>query len=70
MARTPKEIIALQKQSINRTQEVQGFREALMQSVEVDAIAHVAEPVKRVNRHIREKGLQDALRAFKAGELP
>ncbi len=69
VARTPKEIIALQKQSINRTQEVQGFRQALMQSVEIDAIAHVAEPVKLVNRHIREKGLQDALRAFKAGEL-
>lgn len=69
VARTPKEIIALQKQSINRTQEVQGFRQALMQSAEIDAIAHAAEPVKLVNRHIREKGLQDALRAFKAGEL-
>lgn len=69
VARTPKEILALQKQSINKTQEVQGFREALLQGVEVDAIAHASEPVVEINRFIHEHGLQEALRAFRAGEL-
>lgn len=70
VARTPKEIIALQKQSANRIQEIQGFREAMMQSIEVDAIAHASKPVRAINEHIRSHGLRDALRAFQAGEIP
>lgn len=69
VARTPKEIIALQKQSINRTQELAGFRQALMQGVEIDTIAHVSPPVRTVNRFIAERGLREALRAYQAGEL-
>ena len=70
VARTPKEIIALQKQSANRIQDIKGFREAMMQAVEVDAIAHASKPVKAINAYIRENGLQAALRAFQAGEIP
>ncbi len=70
VARTPKEIIALQKQSANRIQEIQGFREAMLQSIEVDAIAHASKPVRAINAHIRSNGLQDTLRAFQAGEIP
>jgi len=69
VARTPKDILALQKQSINQTQDLQGFRQAMMQAVEVDAIAHTAPAVREVNRFIAERGLREALRAFKAGEL-
>ena len=69
VARTPKEILALQKQSINRTQELAGFREAVLQGVELDAIAHLAAPVREMNRYIRDHGLREALRAFQAGEL-
>jgi enoyl-CoA hydratase/carnithine racemase len=70
VVRTPKEIIALQKQSANRIQELQGFREAMMQAVEVDAIAHASRPVRAINEYIGANGLQEALRAFKAGEIP
>jgi enoyl-CoA hydratase len=70
VARTPKEILALQKQSANRIQEIQGFREALLQSVEVDAIAHASPPVMAINAYIREHGLHAALKAFDAGEIP
>jgi len=70
VSRTPKEILALQKQSANRIQEIQGFREALLQSVEIDAIAHASPPVKAINKHIRENGLHCALKAFNAGEIP
>ena len=69
VARTPKEIIALQKQSINRTQEFAGFRQAMLQGVEIDTIAHVSPPVRTVNRYIAERGLREALRAYEAGEL-
>ena len=67
VARTPKEILALQKLSANR---IQGFREALMQSVEIDAIAHAGASVKTINQHIHDNSLKDALRAFDAGEIP
>lgn len=70
VARTPKDIIALQKQSANRIQEIQGFREAMLQAVEVDAIAHASPAVKAINAHIKSHGLQDSLRAFQAGEIP
>ena len=70
VARTPKDIIALQKQSANRIQEIQGFREAMLQAVEVDAIAHASPAVKAINAYIKSNGLQDALRAFQAGEIP
>jgi len=69
VARTPKDILGLQKQSINRTQELAGFRAALLQSVEVDTIAHVSPSVRLVNRTIAEHGLRETLRRFQAGEL-
>jgi len=69
VSRTPKDILALQKQSINRTQELAGFRQAMMQSIEIDAIAHVSPSVREVNRFIRDRGLREALRAFQSGEL-
>lgn len=65
VARTPKEILALQKQAINNTQDVQGFRQALMQAVEIDAIAHFSPPVVEMNRRIREHGLKAALEQWR-----
>ena len=69
VAKTPKELIALTKLSINRSQELQGFRAALMQGIEVDTVAHVSEPAKQINQYIRDNGLREAMRAFEAGEL-
>jgi enoyl-CoA hydratase/carnithine racemase len=70
VARTPKDLLALQKLAINRTQEAQGFRQALLQGAEIDAIAHASPSVRAVNRFIGEHGLRDALGAFQRGELP
>ena len=64
VAKTPKEILVLQKKAINRTQEVQGFREAMMSGVEIDAIAHFSDPVLKMNRSIKERGLRATLDAF------
>jgi enoyl-CoA hydratase len=69
VARTPKDLLALQKLAINRTQEAQGFRQALLQGAEIDAIAHMSPAVRTVNRHIAEYGLKDALGAFRRGDL-
>ena len=64
VAKTPKEILVLQKKAINRTQEVQGFREALMGGVEIDAIAHFTTPVLEMNRSLKERGLRATLDDF------
>ena len=69
VARTPRDILGLQKLSINRTQEAQGFRHALLQGAEIDALAHTSPAVRSVHRFIGENGLREALRAFRAGEL-
>lgn len=69
VARTPKDIIALQKKSINRTQELAGFRQAMLQGADIDAIAHVSPSVRTINKFIAQNGLSEALRAFQAGEL-
>ena len=70
VGQTPKDLLVLQKLAINRTQEAQGFRQALLQGAEIDAIAHASPAVRAVNRHIGEHGLKDALGAFQRGELP
>jgi enoyl-CoA hydratase len=69
VARQPKDLLALQKLAINRTQEAQGFRQALLQGAEIDAIAHVSPSVRAVNRHIAENGLKESLAAFRRGDL-
>jgi len=69
VARQPKDLLALQKLAINRTQEAQGFRQALLQGAEVDAIAHASPSVRAVNRHIAEHGLRESLAAFRRGDL-
>jgi enoyl-CoA hydratase len=69
VARQPKDLLALQKLAINRTQEAQGFRQALLQGAEIDAIAHASPAVRTVNRHIAEHGLRESLDAFRRGDL-
>jgi enoyl-CoA hydratase len=70
VARTPKDILALQKQSINRSQELPGLHQGILQGVEIDAIAHTSRSVREINRAIADRGLRETLRAFQAGELP
>jgi enoyl-CoA hydratase len=70
VARTPRDVLALQKLAINRTQEAQGFRQALLQGAEIDALAHTVPSVRAVHRFIGQNGLREALTAFEAGDLP
>jgi enoyl-CoA hydratase len=69
VARTPRDVLGLQKLAINRTQEAMGFRHALLQAAEIDALAHTSQSVRSVYRFIGDHGLREALSAFEAGEL-
>lgn len=66
VAKTPKEILVLQKHAMNRTEEIKGFRQAMLQGAEYDAIAHFTEPVLAMNQSIRDLGLRGAIAAWNA----
>lgn len=68
LAAAPRDVMGLQKLAVNRTQEVQGFREALAFGVEVDVIAQESPTIKEIQRQIRERGLQAVLADQRARE--
>ena len=69
LARTPRDLLTLQKRVINRTQELRGFRQAMLQSVEVNVIAHHSDAVHEMNRRITRDGLRATIEAFRRGEI-
>ena len=69
LARTPRDLLTLQKRAINRTQELRGFRQAMLQSVEVNVIAHHSDAVHEMNRRITRDGLRATIEAFQRGEI-
>lgn len=69
LARTPRDILALQKRAINRTQDLRGFREAMLQSVDVNVTAHHSDAVHEMNRRITRDGLRATIEAFQRGEI-
>ena len=69
VARTPRDLLALQKRAINRTQDLRGFREAMLQAAGTNVIAHHSDAVREVNRRIARDGLRAAAEAFRRGEI-
>ena len=69
LARTPRDILTLQKRAINRTQDLRGFREAMLQSVDVNVTAHHSDAVNEMNRRITRDGLRATIEAFQRGEI-
>ena len=69
LARVPKDLLGLEKLAINKTQDIQGFREALAVGFEIDVVGHLAPAVLDVNRRIREDGLRPTIEAWQAGEF-
>ena len=69
VARTPRDLLALQKRAINRTQDLRGFREAMLQAAGTNVIAHHSDAVREVNRRIARDGLRAAVEAFRRGEI-
>ena len=65
-AKTPKDVLALQKVAVTRSQEMQGFRQALMFGAEINAIGHDAPSVVAMRGRIKSQGLRAAIESWKA----
>ena len=48
---------------------MRGFRQAMLQSVEVNVIAHHSDAVHEMNRRITRDGLRATIEAFQRGEI-
>ena len=68
IARTPLEVLTLEKVAITRMQETLGLRAAFLLGAELDAIAHVAHPVREFTTRIDEVGLRQASQEWKQRE--
>ena len=69
LARVPRDLLALEKLAINRTQDLRGFRQAMLQAVEVNVTAHHSPAVQEMNRRIKADGLRATVEAFRRGEI-
>jgi enoyl-CoA hydratase len=68
LANVPPEIAAANKLSINRVAELQGFRQAVMQAGDLDAIAHGSSAVRAVAAEIDSIGLRAAIERYTAAD--
>lgn len=69
IARTPGDVLALKKASLNRMVELSGLRAGAMAGAQTDALAHQSEGVRRLREEIARTGLKDVLARFDRGEL-
>ncbi len=65
MARTPMELLVMEKAAITRMQETLGLRAALLFGAELDAIAHFTHPTQAFVARTREVGLKQASQEWK-----
>jgi enoyl-CoA hydratase len=64
VARTPVELLTLQKMTINRTAEQTGFRQAMYTGADMDTFAHFSRPVVAYEKSIQEHGFKEAMRLW------
>ena len=68
ICKTPPDLLAIKKRSLNRVMDVQGFTESVMMGAEFDAIAHGAKCARATKATIAKVGLKEAMRRFKEGD--
>lgn len=68
IAKMPLDLLRLKKLALNRHMDQQGFREAILQGAEWDALAHTAEGTHRMTAKIEELGLKGAIAWFNSPE--
>lgn len=61
IAKMPPDLLRIKKLALNRHMEQRGFREALLQGAEWDALAHTAEGTHVMTAKIAELGLKGAI---------
>jgi enoyl-CoA hydratase len=66
-ARTPLDLLMLNKRAANRTLERAGFREAITGGIEFNNIAHFTAGAQLVRSKLRELGIQGVIEWFDAG---
>ena len=49
--------------------DAQGFRHAIRAGAEFDAMLHYSNPVLKMTKYMREKGMQEAFNSFNAGDF-
>lgn len=64
IAKLPSELLQIKKYANNRVLEQQGFRAAVLNTAEWDAIAHASQTVTDVREWIHELGLKGAIAKF------
>lgn len=68
IARAPADVLSAKKASINRAADVMGWSTIMPLGAESDAMLHKSDSVQFTDAEIKEHGLKDVLRAFRAGE--
>lgn len=68
IAKTPLDLLRIKKLALNRHMDQQGFREAILQGAEWDALAHTAEGTHLMTDKVRELGLKGAIAWFNSQE--
>lgn len=68
IAKMPLDLLRLKKLALNRHMDQQGFREAILQGAEWDALAHTAQGTHTMTAKIEQLGLKGAIAWFHSGE--
>jgi enoyl-CoA hydratase len=68
IANTPSDVLALKKYSLNRTMNLQGFREAVLGTAEFSALSHQAPGADYIAARRVELGVKDTITAVQSGE--
>ncbi len=68
ICKTPPDLLAIKKRSLNRVMDVQGFTESVMMGAEFDAIAHGAKGARATKATIAKVGLKETMRRFREGD--
>lgn len=68
IAKMPLDLLRLKKLALNRHMDQQGFREAILQGAEWDALAHTAQGTHAMTAKVEELGLKGAIAWFNSEE--
>ena len=66
ISKTPSEVLAIKKLSINRAAEAQGFKAAAAGVAEMDALLHLAPSVIAIKRRTNEIGIKAAMAEYRS----
>jgi enoyl-CoA hydratase len=69
IANTPSDVLALKKYALNRTMNLQGFREAVLGAAEFSAISHQAPGADYIAARRVELGVKGTIAAMQAGSF-